>query len=77
MKKIFCVERWLSETEPSRDGWFYGNEWWKIGKFSFIEEYEDEERFKETLTRMIDSGEIVSSVFIKMEPDNYKPRITL
>lgn len=77
MKKIYCVERWMSETEPSRDGWFYENEWWKIGKFSFVEEYDDEEQFKEAITRMIDRCEIVSRVFIKMEPKDYKPRITL
>lgn len=77
MKKIYCIERWMNENEPVRDGWFGGNEWWKINKFSFVQEFEDEEEFKNELVKLIDQGDIVSNVFIKEVEDGYEPLIRL
>ena len=74
MKNIYCIERWMDESEPVRDGWwgFFGIwEYYKIGKFSYVTEYEDEEEFKKELVNDIAHGGIISDVFIREVPDDY------
>ena len=79
MKRIYCIERWWQDHEPCRDGWWGMRDWetCKIGKYSFVTEYEDEEEFKKDLFADIDNCEIISEVFIKEVPDNYIPTIKL
>ena len=56
MKKIYCIEEWWHEPnrlgypkESFRDGSFWGcvETPWKIGCYDFIQEFDDEEQFKE------------------------------
>ena len=43
----------------------------------FVEEYEDEERFKENLLYSIDRGCTISKIWIKEVVDNYKTSIII
>ena len=78
MKKIYCVEEWMSESEPVR-GWSCYDPFrlWSVGKFSFITEYEDEEEFKKSIVNRIDNCVPITNIFIKEVPDNYIPIIKL
>ena len=80
MKKIYCIEEWWHESnhlgypkESFRDGSFWGclETPWKIGCYDFIQEFDDEEQFKEELTKIIGDGGIIGKVFIEEKPDNY------
>ena len=86
MKKIYCIEEWWHEPnrlgypkESFRDGSFWGcmETPWKIGCYDFIQEFDDEEQFKEELIKIIDSGGIIGKVFIEEKPDNYSVAIRL
>ena len=85
MKKIYCIEEWWHESpdgtplESFRDGSFWGcvETPWKIGCFDFIQEFDDEEKFKEELLNIINNGGIIGKVFIKEKPDNYNIAIRL
>lgn len=84
MKKIYCIETWWIE-EPdihnkfnnSCEFWNCIEEPWKFGCWDFVEEYDDEERFKNHLLNIINTGGIISKVWIKEEPDNYNVSIKL
>ena len=73
MKKIYCIEEWVSEDERVRDGGFRGSieQPWKIGMTSRILEYENEEEFKDYLMSTINSGGVVGRVFMKEVSDEY------
>ena len=45
---------------------------WKVGCWDFVEEYDDEERFKNDILNTISRGGIISKVWIKEVSDNYK-----
>ena len=85
MKKIYCIEEWWHESdlgypkESFRDGSFWGciETPWKIGCFDFIQEFDNEEEFKNELLRVINQGGIIGKVFIKEESDNYNVAIKL
>ena len=84
MKKIYCIEKWWKENdgypkEYFRDGsfWAMTETPWKLGCWDFVEEYEDEEKFKEDLLSIINEGGIIGKVWIKEENDNYKTSIKL
>ena len=73
MKKIYCIEEWLKENESIYDGSFWGciETPWKLGCFDFIQEFDDEEKFKEELLNIINVGGIIGKVFIKEENEDY------
>lgn len=86
MKKIYCIESWWKEMDPEgypkgyfRDGsfWAMTETPWKIGCFPFIEEFDDEETFKNELLRIINQCGIIGKVWSKIESDNYIPSIKL
>ena len=84
MKKIYCIEEWSRENngvpkEYFRDGTFWGcvESPWKIGCFDFVQEFDDEEEFKNELLSIINQGGIVGKVFIKEVDDAYEPSIKL
>lgn len=84
MKKIYCIEEWSRENngvskECFRDGTFWGcvESPWKIGCFDFVQEFDDEEEFKNELLSIINQGGIVGKVFIKEVDDAYEPSIKL
>ena len=49
----------------------------KLGCFDFIEEFDNEDVFKDELLRIINSGGIIGKAWIKEEPDNYNAVIRL
>ena len=76
------VERnrpWRLSKEYFRDGTFWSTieTPWKLGCFDFIEEFDDEETFKNELLRIINQGGIIGKVWIKKEHDNYIASIKL
>lgn len=75
MKKIYCIEEWLADDERVRDGSFWGclESPWKIGLTDRVQEFDDEEEFKDYLMNIINSCGIVGRVFTKEVPDDYKP----
>ena len=79
MKKIYCIETWWKEIDPEgypkeyfRDGsfWAMTETPWKLGCFDFIEEFDNEDTFKDELLRIINSGGIIGKAWIKEESDN-------
>ena len=53
MKKIYCIEKWCVEDQDIHDKFNNNCEFlncveepWKIGCWNFVEEYDDEEKFK-------------------------------
>ena len=78
MKKIYCVEEWWLENGPVRDiFWSNIEEPWKLGRFSFVNEFDDEEKFKEHILNVINTCGVVGKIWIKEEPDNYNASIKL
>ena len=78
MKKIYCVEEWWLENEPVRDlFWSNIGEPWKLGRFSFVNEFDDEEKFKEHILSIINTCGVIGKIWIKEEPDNYNASIIL
>ena len=84
MKKIYCIEKWWKENdgypkEYFRDGsfWAMTETPWKLGCFDFVEEYDDEEKFKNDILNIINRGGIIGKVWIKEEHDNYITSIKL
>ena len=58
MKKIYCIEKWCIEAQDIHDKfnnncefWNCVEEPWKIGCWNFVEEYDDEEKFKNDILR--------------------------
>lgn len=55
MKTIYCIEHcWTNKSE----------------EFTFIEEFYDEEKFKQSLINAINLGDIIKKVFLKEVNDN-------
>lgn len=84
MKKIYCIEKWCIEAQDIHDKfnnncefWNCVEEPWKIGCWNFVEEYDDEEKFKNDILNTINTGGIISKVFIEEKPDNYNVAIRL
>ena len=84
MKKIYCVEKWWLEDKElynkynnNCEFWNCIEEPWKIGRWSFVEEYDDEETFKNDLLNLLNRDCVISKVYIKYVPDDYKPAIRL
>lgn len=84
MKKLYCIEKWWVEDldiynkfNNNCEFWNCIEEPWKSGCWDFVEEYDDEERFKENLLHSIDRGCIISKVWIKEVSDNYKTSIII
>ena len=78
MKKIYCVEEWWLENEPVRDlFWANIEEPWKLGRFSFVNEFDDEEKFKEHILNVVNDCGVVGKIWIKEEDDNYEPLMKL
>lgn len=83
MKKIYCIEHWWLEDSElynkynSCEFWNSIEEPWKIGHMNFIQEYDSEEEFKNTIINILDNGGIIGKIWIKNENDNYKPIIKL
>lgn len=78
MKKIYCVEEWWLENEPVRDlFWSNIEEPWKLGRFSFVNEFDDEEKFKKHILSIINTCGVIGKIWIKEEPDNYNAAIIL
>lgn len=78
MKNIYCVEEWWLENEPVRAS-FRKNieEPWKLGRFSFVNEFDDEEKFKKHILNIINTCGVISKIWIKEVNDNYKISIKL
>jgi len=78
MKNIYCVEEWWLENEPVRDSfWCNIEEPWKLGRFSFVNEFDDENKFKEYILNVVNTCGVIAKVWIKKEPDNYNTSIKL
>lgn len=71
MKLIYCIEEWIRERENTRDGGLIGcvEVPWKVGCFSFVNEYTSEDMFKKELYNIINRGGIIGKVFIKEVAD--------
>ncbi len=71
MKLIYCIEEWIPELENTRDGGLIGcvEALWKVGCFSFVNEYTSETMFKKELYNIIDRGGTIGKVFIKEVSD--------
>lgn len=71
MKLIYCIEEWIRERENTRDGGLIGcvEAPWKVGCFSFVNEYTSEAMFKKELYNIIDRGGTIGKVFIKEVSD--------
>ena len=74
MKKVYCIEEWVRESERVRDGGFWGNIEcpWKLGMTDTIQEFDDEEEFKNYLKSILDDSGVVGRVFIKEVSDDYE-----
>ena len=78
MKNIYCIEEWWLEHEPVRDlFWSNIEEPWKLDRFSFVNEYDDEEKFKKNILNVINTCGVIGKVWIKEVDDNYKVSIKL
>ena len=78
MKNIYCVEEWWLENGPVRDiFWSNIEEPWKLGRFSFVNEFDDEDKFKKHILNTIQRCGVLGKVWIKEEPDNYNASIKL
>jgi len=84
MKKIYCIEEWWLEDRDIHNKfnnncefWNCIEEPWKIGCWDFIEEFDDEEKFKNHLLNTINRGGIIGKVWIKEENDDYKTSIKI
>lgn len=78
MKNIYCIEEWWLENEPIKDlFWSNIEEPWKMGRFSFINEFDDEDEFKEYLLNTINTGGVIGKTWIKKVEDNYITSIKL
>ena len=73
MKKIFCIEEWLKDDERVRDGGFWGSleQPWKLGLTSYVQEFDNEDDFKDYLMSIINDGLVVGRVFTKEVSDDY------
>lgn len=66
MRKIYCIEHWVEDTLPYRDGdWTLGNEPWKIGKDPITHYFSDEDAFKTALLNIINHSGVISKVYMK------------
>lgn len=77
--KIYCIEKqWVEDPDIHNkfnnncEFWNCIEEPWKVGCWDFVEEYDDEERFKNDILNTINRGGIISKVWIKEVSDNYK-----
>ena len=84
MKKIYCIEKqWVEDLDIHNkfnnncEFWNCIEELWKVGCWDFVEEYDDEERFKNDILNTINRGCIISKVWIKEVSDNYKTSIII
>ena len=73
MKKVFCIEEWLKENERVRNGGFWGSleQPWKLGLTSYVQEFDNEDDFKDYLMFIINDGGIIGRVFTKEVSDDY------
>lgn len=73
MKKIFCIEEWLKEDERVRNGGFWGSieQPWKLGLTSYVQEFDEEDKFKDYLMSIINDRSVIGRVFVKEDPDDY------
>ena len=73
MKKVFCIEEWLKDDERVRDGGFWGSleQPWKLGLTSYVQEFDEEDEFKDYLISIINDGGVIGRVFTKEVSDEY------
>ena len=78
MKNIYCIEEWWLEDESVKDlFWSNIEEPWKLGRFSFINEFDNEDEFKEYILNAINTCGTIGKIWIKEVDDNYKISIKL
>ena len=80
MKTVYCIEQWWKEDDDHfRDGSFWGlpEDWWKLGHFPVLYEFDDEEEFRKELKRIIDGCGIIGKVYHKEMPDDYNPSMKI
>ena len=72
MKKVFCSEEWLKDDERVRNGGFWGSleQPWKAGLTSYVQEFDEEDEFKDYLMSIINDGGIIGRVFAKEVSDD-------
>ena len=72
MKKIFCIEEWLKDDERVRNGGFWDSleQPWKLGMTSYVQEFDEEDEFKDYLMSIINDGAIIGRVFTKEVSDD-------
>ena len=73
MKKVFCIEEWLKDDERVRNGGFWGSleQPWKLGMTSYVQEFDNEDDFKDYLMSIINDGGVIGRVFMKEVSDDY------
>ena len=73
MKKVFCIEEWLKGDERIRNGGFWDSleQPWKLGMTSYVQEFDEEDEFKDYLMSIINDGGVIGRVFTKEVSDDY------
>ena len=73
MKKVFCIEERLNDDERVRNGGFWGSleQPWKAGLTSYVQEFDNEDDFKDYLMSIINDGGVIGRVFMKEVSDDY------
>ena len=82
-KKIYCIEYVMSENnglpknyvnidDPSF--WSCLEHPWNIGRWTYTEEYDDEEEFKNDLIHRIKNCDIITKIFIEERNVNDPPK---
>lgn len=87
MKKVYCIEEWWIEPDAPYPKNFVDIDdcsfWsslerpWKSHMWSFVQEFDSEDDFKNELVRIIDSGGTIGRVWIKEVADDYECSLKL
>ncbi len=73
MKKIFCIEEWFKDDERVYDGSFWSSleQPWKTGLISYVQEFDNEDEFKDYLMSITNDGCVIGRMFKKEVSDDY------
>ena len=81
MKKIYCIEEWIPENDGLPVNYLDLTDKYYLSSLELpvrcgwpeVREYDDEEKFKNDLMNSMEHFCIISKVFIKEVPDDYRP----
>ena len=80
MKKIYCIEQLFIETKDNlpinyidlNSKYYLSSLPLPVFGYSYVTEYDDEEKFKSDLLNKMDGTCVISRVFTKEVPDDYQ-----